>query len=272
MAVKKATRSKYTLVGTSSADTLIVAEYRFKKVTVSAGNGNDKIENHGYQTSIFAGNDNDSIYNCGEYTTVNAGAGNDTIMSYDAEWGSIYAGTGNDLISLSGIGSNYDRNVSIGYTNGDGNDTIYGLDANDFIDISGGSWSSVKSGNNIILTVGSGKIFLMGVGNKSINVAHSQKVTKAKSKITGYNQNDIIYNQGYDRVTVDSGAGNDSIDSYGNYSSINAGTGNNSINNYGGYYSTINAGDGSDSISNSGFHATINGGNGNDYILNSDSW
>ena len=81
----------------------------------------------------------------------------------------------------------------------------------------------------------------MGVANKSVNVIHSQQVTKAKSKVTGYNHDDVIYNgdyyhKGYDGVTIDGGFGNDSIENY------------------------------------EGYHSSINGGNGNDYILNSDSW
>ena len=122
----------------------------------------------------------------------------------------------------------------------------------------------------------------MGVANKSVNVIHSQQVTKAKSKVTGYNHDDVIYNgdyyqnqKGYDRVTIDSGNGNDTIDNYdGDYVSINTGNGNDSINIYDVDDSTIRGGAGNDTVYNSSsYNNLIDLGAGNDslYISEGDA-
>ena len=73
--------------------------------------------------------------------------------------------------------------------------------------------------------------------------------------------NDSIYNFGY-RVTIDSGAGDDTIRNYYGYSSINDGAGNDSI--YSDSYATIDGGEGNDTIS--AYSGSVAGGEGNDRI------
>ena len=171
---------------------------------------------------------------------------------------------------------------SAGYFNGDGNDRIYGLNSDDVFDITG-NWSSVRSGSDIVLTVGNGKISLMGAEaiSDQLKVFHGKKAVKAKSKITGYNQDDLIENgsfnsNGFNSVTINSAAGNDTIYNYGGRSlSVDAGAGNDYIYNSVGSSAKINAGAGNDTIVSKdyNYHVSINGGTGNDTIsLKSDSY
>ena len=97
----------------------------------------------------------------------------------------------------------------------------------------------------MILTVGTGKISLVGVGNNAIQVAVgnakattinaapvNQKITVTASNqnvVTGAG-NDTIQNSGYSNVTMNTGSGNDSIyNKFGYYASINAGDGNDKV-------------------------------------------
>ena len=72
----------------------------------------------------------------------------------------ITGGAGNDNISL---GSDASNNL-IQYKSGDGNDKIYGFNATSTLQIGGGTgtYSTVESGDNIIVTVGKGKITIVG--------------------------------------------------------------------------------------------------------------
>ena len=57
-------------------------------------------------------------------------------------------------------GYNSSKNVIIHYKNGDGNDTIYGLDEDDTLRISAKTYTSIKSGNDIKIIVGNGSILV----------------------------------------------------------------------------------------------------------------
>ena len=67
----------------------------------------------------------------------------------------INGGVGNDTISLGG-------STLIKYAEGDGNDLIQGFGDTDTLKIASSSYSTKKSGDNIIVTVGKGKITLEG--------------------------------------------------------------------------------------------------------------
>lgn len=83
-----------------------------------------------------------------DYATIIGSSGNDTIYATGNNV-SINAGTGNDYIALDS-----DTNFNtIDYESGDGNDTIVGLNANDTVNIVIGSFSSVLSGDDILITV-----------------------------------------------------------------------------------------------------------------------
>ena len=99
--------------------------------------------------------------------------------------------------------------------------------------------------------------------------------------ISGTSEADSITNYAYG-ATINTGDGDNTVrnirnDAYNSDSalsafnvSINTGAGNDSVAN-GGFYCTINTGAGDDSISNGGRYATINAGSGNDSVYNSNN-
>ena len=262
--------------GTKSADYIYNSG---NNVTVNAGAGNDSIDNDGNKSSINAGTGNDSIETYGSYVTVLGGTGNDTIYSHgdsdnlsdnllldgddgndyiyndsgddlsilgDAGDDSIYSGgydntiaggTDNDCITLSAVGN------IVKYASGDGNDTIYGFNESDVLTITGDTYSTKTSGDDVIVTVGTGKIVLVGAKGKSLNINKEEDtniITLTKSADTFRNY--------FGNVTINAGAGNDSI------------------RNYVGNSNTIDGGDGNDTISNEGEYSVIDGGAGDERI------
>ena len=285
MAVYNVSKARSKVTGTSQND--LISNSYYLQATMLGGGGDDVIFNNGSSSYISGGIGSDYIKNTGEYTIIDAGDGNDTIISDDSEWSSIYAGKGNDVVSLKGIGSYFDRNVTVGYLNGDGSDKIFGMDSNDVFSIGSGSWSSVRSGSNVVLTIGSGKVTLVGAYGKGVKIAApvtNQKVTvkSSNSNVTTGAGKDTIQNSGYSKVKISTGAGNDSVYNYkGNSATIDAGTGNDTILNgtwnvgsqivyyyeTGGINVSINAGDGDDKIYHVGSYAVIDAGSGNDAIF-----
>ena len=200
----------------------------------------------------------------------------------------IEGGAGNDLIQNNGT------RVLFKYNYGDGNDTITGFGSTDTLSITGDRYSSVTSGSNVIITVGNGKITLVGAKGKTLNikgtygnstissggtsttgggnVGSTIKNTLSNKVIYGTSNADSVYNSySGSKVTISAGAGNDSIRNYGDTIKVDAGAGNDSIYSYS-YYSTISGGAGNDivSLSTSGHHNVISyaSGDGNDTIYN----
>ena len=79
--------------------------------------------------------------------------------------------------------------------------------------------------------------------------------------------NDSVFNRG-DSVTINSGAGNDSVVDWGNSVTIDTGDGNDYVLKSFGDKVTIETGAGNDYVINHGFSVTITGGKGNDSIYN----
>ncbi len=121
----------------------------------------DTIYNSGQNVTIDAKADDDLIVSGGKNVSIEGGAGNDTIIMTGAD-ATLSGGAGNDHISL---GTADSVNALIQYTNGDGNDLITGYTSNDTIKISGSTYSSVTSGDDLILIVGDDKITLQGAAN-----------------------------------------------------------------------------------------------------------
>lgn len=181
-------------------------------VSIIGGNGNDSITNtYGDFSTIDGGAENDTLHNDrADNVIVNGGAGNDSIYNYDNHNSSLYGGTGddtltvhygekvfmdggtgNDFISngdryfrgsknstiLGGKGNDtilnhYDTNIVFKYLNGDGNDIISGFNSMSTLSIGGGSYSTTKSGDDVIVTVGDGKISLIGAARYNVNIIH----------------------------------------------------------------------------------------------------
>ena len=178
--------------------------------------GADSINNTLDGATINALGGNDTVNNTGATVSISGGAGNDYIIN-DGFNVTIYGGAGNDSISLS---SDSTDNL-IQYTKGDGNDIIYGFNENSTLSISGGNFSTTKSGSNIIVTVGSGKITLSGAATLStVNVLDENsgekwelKSTTATLKIDGKTvatvkglKSGLTANDGaIDGITIDNG-------------------------------------------------------------------
>ena len=168
---------------------------------INGGNGNDYIYNSSYCdfVTIDAGAGNDSIENHSAESTVLGGEGNDTIFYFHAWGNSIYGGVGNDIIIGTGSDNFVDRRMPhtvdggvgndtvslnsdakyavINYNKGDGNDKIYGFNESATLKISGGSYSTTKSGANILVTVNDGKISLMGAASLSaVNIDGTEEI------------------------------------------------------------------------------------------------
>lgn len=142
--------------------------------TIDGGAGSDTIFVNGHDIKIFGGTDNDFIKSEeSNDVTINAGEGNDTIHNIRKWRSSINGNEGNDVIFndacnyvtiTGGIGNdsikNSGDNVLFQYTLGDGEDTIHGFRLNNTLQIFGGIYSTLVSGNDVIVKVGNGSITL----------------------------------------------------------------------------------------------------------------
>ncbi|MBR0059865.1 MAG: hypothetical protein IJP68_00135, partial [Selenomonadaceae bacterium] len=192
--------SAYTLIdGGNGNDTL---QNSCNSVTLLGGSGNDYLSTGGTdKVSIDGGSGNDTIYNVTDIniqlstnSTLIGGAGNDSIYNTGSN-STISGGTGNDTISLGTAlagrrPARYEvggENILINYTNGDGFDLIQGFDSKATLLISGSEYSTKESGDDLIVTVGKGKITLEGAVGLSVpNIASDYvKVTDStKSPVT----------------------------------------------------------------------------------------
>ena len=250
---------------------------------IYGGDGNDYIHNstsslytinssYGYVT-LDGGEGNDSIYSYDPYVSINGGAGNDYLESGSWSRVTLKGGTGNDTF----YSSSTLHSFLYQYAYGDGNDLITSWSSNDTINLGGAYYTSMTSGSNIVLGVGSGQITLGGANGKTVNITNGtlsvnggQYITYVNSwsQIYGTSYGDTIYNSSssgeYSKIYTY--GGNDSI-YFGNtnYITIDAGDGNDTIRGW--YYgSKIDGGYGSDVISISGSSNTIDGGYGDDTI------
>lgn len=241
-------------------------------VLIDGGAGNNGISNSGKNVTVSVGAGNDRIYNSSDSVIIEAGDGNDTIENYSDGEVTINAGKGDDYIT-----NNYYYNYSktkFQYVLGDGNDTIYNFKSSDTIQIIGGTYSTMVSDKDFIISVGEDSIRLLFALDDPFNQTHiqdsdgSMSVYNDWSIMSGTSNKDKLINY-LDNITIDSGDGNDTIESYGSYVSINGGTGNNSIENKNGDNVTINTNSGDNYILNSlGSNVEITAGDGNNYIFN----
>jgi Ca2+-binding RTX toxin-like protein len=194
--------------------------------------GDLTIKNTSDSTAVKTFRGKDSITSSGKNVTVESGMGRDFIENSGSRV-TIVGGTGNDTISNSG------SKVLFKYSAGDGKDKILGFNATSTLQIGDGTtdtYFTTKSGSNVIVTVGDGKVSLMGAANLStvnikgkasttLTVNDSEKSTltigdeiktvdaseRTKAiKITGNTlNNSIVGGSGND--TLIGGAGNDSL-------------------------------------------------------------
>ena len=188
-----------------------IIENRVPKVTIESGDGDDSISNDGEDVYINGGDDNDSIANGGANASIVGGDGNDTIRHYSSN-ASIVGGAGDDLISL----ASYSQNNLITYAAGEGNDSIIGFTEDDTFSIAGG-YSTTKSGSDVIITVGDGKITLVGAASLSTLNIDGEEVTTGggDSKLITLTEDDDDYSNSVDGVTIMALGGNDCINNNG---------------------------------------------------------
>ena len=179
------------VLGEDGNDYILVSSLA-SSAEIDGGAGNDSIKNTARNVSIDAGSGDNYILNqygfgylsaTQEYdsilpdnATISTGAGNDTIYNYGSKV-SIDSGAGNDYI--------YTNGNAVTICAGGGNDTILGFDETSTLQIMVGSYSSTKSGSDIVVTFGTGKITLVGAGSlEKLNIAGSEKVTTPSTLLT----------------------------------------------------------------------------------------
>ena len=245
------------------------------------------ISNSTDNTIVTGTADADSIKNYGDNVTINALSGNDYIRSDNGEYLTINGGTGDDTIYNGDFSDRqYGPNV-YQYSEGDGNDIIFGLTSEDTLMINGAS-TTVKNGDDTVIQVGNGSITIKESILANTQFDDTVLTGTADDKLI-YNErknvtiNDVAYriNNDGDYVTINGGDTDNRIYNVGNNVVIYSGNGNDTIKNNADYTQygnniTINAGEGDDYINNrnygvGGNNITIYGGNGNDTIRNNGS-
>ncbi|MBQ6005340.1 MAG: hypothetical protein IJL14_03720, partial [Selenomonadaceae bacterium] len=241
------------------------------KVTVSGEYGFNFAAGN-YSKKIITGSKvADNIISNGKNLSINTGAGADSIK-VTGNATSVTGGTGNDTIVNSG-----DNNIFI-YAAGDGKDIIYGFDNTSKLKIGNGKgiYSSKTEGNDVIVTVGDGKITLVdAVKLDTVNIlgkadVPAKNIDSAKNNVTinGTDYDDTIKSSGQ-YVKILSGAGHDSINVSGSNVTVNGATGDDTIVSSGKYVS-INAGAGDNyvELTDKSTRQTVTSNAGDDYILN----
>lgn len=260
--------------------------------TINSGVGNDLIINDSgtHSNQIDAGTDDDTIIAYGANNNIKGGQGNDNIRLYSdgktpAGGNTLDGGAGNDFITINDkayaklprksnntiIGGQGSDTVSIEETNipvvisyraGDGDDYIFGYDKNDTIQIVNSEYSTSRSGQNIIITVGKGKITLEGAKGKTLNI---KKVT----------DNSLPKGLSYDKKKTTLTASTKFVDEQidlSNYATtitkVNASSLVNGINIIGNNLSNnITGGQGNDTLDGGAGKDTLTGGKGNGSLI-----
>ena len=188
--------------GDAGNDTISTPDL-MSNVTVRGNAGNDVVNGSYMYSLLDGGADGDGIVVIGGIgNTIIGGEGNDTLGGSQYFLSSVSGGSGNDTILVIGYGNtisggagsdvignipesmdsdfgDYTGNV-YQYSSGDGNDRILGFNELDTLQIGDGTstYSTVKSGNNIIVTVGKGKITLVGAASLSkVNIKGKKSTT-----------------------------------------------------------------------------------------------
>ena len=122
---------------TYSKTTFTAADYNasIKTIDASSVTHNIKITGNGKANQILGGYENDTII---------GGKGNDTLQG----------GSGADVFV---------------YSNGDGKDIILDYAEEDTVQIKSGTAKATTSGNDVVFTIGSGKITVLGAANKTVS-------------------------------------------------------------------------------------------------------
>ena len=211
---------------------------------------------------------------------INGEGGNDTLDGADGN-DTMVGGTGSDYLTG---GDGADIFV---YNTGDGNDRILDYENEDLIQVNGTVNKVAASGNNVILTVGSGKISVIGGKDKVItytddtgthtypNVVEFSNDGKGATLLSAYSQDSFDIND-YEEyaesvLTIDASAVTNDLAITANLKSNQIiGTEENDYIDGGSGKDTILGGDGNDTIEGGKGNDSLIGGNGADvFVYNS---
>lgn len=167
--------SKVTIDTGADDDSIFINDG--KSVSVNGGNGNDSVENFSSFVTINGENGNDFILNAfSSNISMSGGADDDILVTSEGDTDiTITGGSGNDSIY-----NNNGENTLLKYTSGDGNDYVFGFNETSTLQIGNGkgTYSTKTNGNDIIVTVGKGKITLDGAANlENININDNKILT-----------------------------------------------------------------------------------------------
>ena len=182
-------------INAGSGNNVVSIQGGSDSVTIRTGDGNNLIGSTSPNNAVFSGAGNDSVVfytgadnntmetgdgddvidAVGHNVTINAGAGNDRIRTYRNAYDiTIKGSTGDDEIILGGSVDSDHTNV-VQYADGDGFDTITDFSATDTLQITSGRISGATLvGNDVEISVGSGKITLIEANNMNINVVDAE--------------------------------------------------------------------------------------------------
>ncbi len=263
-----------TLVGpsnvtlTSSRGALTLIDVLGKPITIIDGMGNVEqktflpglaITNTTDHSVVSGGDGNDTIDNSGYGAVINAAAGDDIIYN-SARRATLNGGDGSDTIANEG------EDVSI--NGGLGDDSL----VNGYVD-----YVTINAGRGLNTVTNYGSYALINGGdltdviwNSGFKVISSGQILTSGQKVTinSGDGDDSIMTSGA-QTTVNAGERSDTVSNNGNSAVINGDNGDDIIINRG-LYATLNGGAGYDSIVNNGDYAVLYGGAGNDTLVGSD--
>ena len=182
--------------------------------TISSGAGNDTILNFGNRVSVNGNEDDDIIINGyyyddrGKYSTLDGGSGNDSIANL-TDNATINGDKGDDEIVLNYSGFYSYYNV-VQYNYGDGNDSIWGYNSTDTLNITGGYYSRSTVGNDVVVKVGSGSITLVDARYRTINIETATSSYNVADDWISEDDNNFSTSANLSSI-VDNGAANYSV-------------------------------------------------------------
>ncbi|MBR5914543.1 MAG: hypothetical protein IKZ58_09305 [Selenomonadaceae bacterium] len=227
---------------------------------IDLGDGSDKLTNESAnEVTVIGGKGKDTIETGGNDGYIDGGAEADNItLSGTATNNTIVGGKGDDKIY-----SNANGNIFV-YEDGDGKDVIYGFGGADSLKIDS-DFNSVKSGSNLIVTVGSGAVTLAGLADSKFSVKDGViTVSSGPVPIVGTEKADTITNED-DEATIKALGGDDVIENSGKSVFIYGGAGADKITNTGNEVA-ISGEAGNDTIETEGNSIFVDGGAGADVI------
>ena len=151
-----------TIIGGKGGNDTI--ENEGANVSINGGSGDDFIRNYGggRRSTILGDYGDDYIENSCEYVTISGGEGNDTIFG-GANNVTISGDKGDDFIHMP-----YAEGTICQFKLGDGNDTIEGFNEKHKLQLKGGQFETIRSGNDYILDSSDGSIILQDVADRNI--------------------------------------------------------------------------------------------------------